>query len=244
MSPAGDPKLFEIKVARKAYRTASGEMREVLHDVSLTLVAGNIHALVGPSGFGKTTLLRILIGLDRDFEGTVTLPLDTRIGMVFQEPRLLPWRSVHDNLRLAAPAASETHLQKIAADLGIAGHLCDFPGELSLGLARRAALARAFAIDPNLLVLDEPFVSLDTALATRLGSELAALVERTKVTTLIVTHDIDEAIRLADRVILLGRRPATIIADLDVAHPRGAMTADYAAKTKAQINAILAEASA
>jgi NitT/TauT family transport system ATP-binding protein len=244
MSPAGDLKLFEIKVARKAYRTASGEMREVLRDVSLTLVGGGIHALVGPSGFGKTTLLRILIGLDHDFEGAVTLPPDTRIGMVFQEPRLLPWRSVRDNLRLAAPSASEAYLQKIAADLGIAGHLGDFPGELSLGLARRAALARAFAIDPNLLVLDEPFVSLDKALATRLGDELTALVERSNVTTLIVTHDIDEAIRLADRIILLAGRPATIVADLEVALPRRVMTADYAAKTKAQIAAVLAEASA
>ncbi len=243
MSPAGDSKQLEIKIARKAFRTASGEVREVLHDFSLSLAAGKIHALVGPSGYGKTTLLRIIIGLDHDFEGSVVLPPDTKIGMVFQEPRLLPWRSVFDNLRLAAPQASAEDLVRIATDLGIAEHLRDFPGELSLGLARRVALARAFAIKPTLLVLDEPFVSLDTALAMRLGDELVALVERTKVTTLIVTHDINEAIRLADHIMLLGGQPANIVANIDIKLPREAMTPDYAAKTKAEIGAIIARVS-
>jgi ABC-type nitrate/sulfonate/bicarbonate transport system ATPase subunit len=240
MSPVGAQRQLKINVARKAFRTASGELREVLHDLSLSLDGGKIHALVGPSGYGKTTLLRIIIGLDHDYEGTVELAPETRIGMVFQEPRLLPWRSVLDNLRLAAPQASEADLLRIATDLGIAGHLRDFPGELSLGLARRVALARAFAIHPNLLVLDEPFVSLDQALAMRLGDELAQLVERTRVTTLLVTHDIDDAIRLADHIMLLGGRPAKIVADFDIAFPRAAMTADYAAKTKGEIGTILA----
>jgi ABC-type nitrate/sulfonate/bicarbonate transport system ATPase subunit len=241
MFPAGDQKQLEIKIVRKAFRTASGEVREVLRDFSLSLRGGKIHAIVGPSGYGKTTLLRIIIGLDRDFEGTVALPPETRIGMVFQEPRLLPWRSVLDNLRLAAPQASDADLRRIAADLGIAAHLRDFPGELSLGLARRVALARAFAVNPNLLVLDEPFVSLDKALAIRLGDELTELVERTKVTTLLVTHDIDDAIRLADHIMLLGGQPARIVADFDIALPRATMTADYAAKTKAAIGAIMAK---
>jgi NitT/TauT family transport system ATP-binding protein len=112
---------------------------------------------------------------------------------------------------------------------------------LSLGQARRVALARAFAIKPNLLVLDEPFVSLDSVLARRLADELVALVEQTHVTTLLVTHDIDEAVRLADHIILLGHRPAEIVGNIDVTLPRRAMTADYAAKTKAEIGAILAE---
>lgn len=242
MSRVGDQKQLDIRITRKAFRTASGEMREVLRDFLLTLDAGKIHALVGPSGYGKTTLLRIIVGLDRDFEGAVALPPETRIGMVFQEPRLLPWRSVQDNLRLAAPHAAEGDLSRIAADLGIAGHLHHFPGELSLGLARRVALARALAINPNLLVLDEPFVSLDRALAMRLGDELAALVERTKLTTLLVTHDIEEAVRLADHIVLLGRQPARIVGDFEIAFPRRAMTMDYAVKTKAEIGSILAGA--
>jgi ABC-type nitrate/sulfonate/bicarbonate transport system ATPase subunit len=241
MSPAGDPKQLEVFIKRKAFRAATGEVREVLRDFTLTLDAGKIHALVGPSGYGKTTLLRIIIGLDRDFEGSVILPPETKIGMVFQEPRLLPWRSVLDNLKLAAPQASEADLVKIADDLGVGDHLRNFPGELSLGQARRVALARAFAIKPNLLVLDEPFVSLDAVLARRLADELVALVEQTHVTTLLVTHDIDEAVRLADHIILLGHRPAEIVGNIDVTLPRRAMTADYAAKTKAEIGAILAE---
>ncbi|MGB2731024.1 MAG: ATP-binding cassette domain-containing protein [Methylovirgula sp.] len=244
MSPVGVPRQLEIKIARKAFRTASGEVREVLREFSTSLAVGKIHVLVGPSGYGKTTLLRIIIGLDRDFAGTVTLQPDTKIGMVFQEPRLLPWRSVLDNLRLAAPQASEANLLRIATDLGIAGHLRYFPGELSLGLARRVALARAFAVNPSLLVLDEPFVSLDNVLAMRLGDELVALVGHTEVTTLLVTHDIDEAIRLADHIMLLGGRPAKIVADFDIALPRAAMTADYAAKIKAEIGAIIVEAGA
>jgi ABC-type nitrate/sulfonate/bicarbonate transport system ATPase subunit len=243
MSPAGDPKQLEVFIKRKAFRTANGDVREVLRDFSLTLEAGKIHALVGPSGYGKTTLLRIIIGLDRDFDGRVALPPGTTIGVVFQEPRLLPWRSVHDNLTIAAPQATESDLVRLADDLGIGDHLRNFPGELSLGQARRVALARALAIKPNLLVLDEPFVSLDAVLARRLAGELASLVERTQVTTLLVTHDIDEAIRLADHIILLGHRPAEIVGDIELALPRRAMTADYAAKTKAQIGAILAETS-
>ncbi|HLH11381.1 MAG TPA: ATP-binding cassette domain-containing protein [Methylovirgula sp.] len=244
MSLAGGQRQLDIKITRKAFRTASGELREVLRDFSLVLDAGKIHALVGPSGYGKTTLLRIIIGLDRDFEGQVSLPPDTKIGMVFQEPRLLPWRNVRDNLRLVAPEAAEADLSRIAADLGIGEHLNYFPGELSLGLARRVALARAFAVEPNLLVLDEPFVSLDRPLAMRLGDELVTLVERKKLTTLLVTHDLDEAIRLADHIMLLGGRPAKIIADFNISCPRATMTAEHAAELKAEIGAIMAGASA
>ncbi len=242
MFPVGARKPLEITVRRKAFRTASGDVREVLRDFSMTIDAGKVYALVGPSGCGKTTLLRIIIGLDGDFEGTIVMPGQPRIGMVFQEPRLLPWRSVLQNLRLAAPQASDADLVRIATDLGLGEHLTHFPGELSLGLARRVALARAFAIKPDLLVLDEPFVSLDAALAERLRDELAALVERTKVTTLLVTHGIEEAIRLADRILLLAGRPTGIAAEIDIKFPRRAMTDDYAARTKAEIGALLGRA--
>src|SRR5207253_3975629 len=139
-------------------------------------------------------------GLDRDYDGTVRRPAAGRIGMVFQEPRLLPWRTLVDNVRLVAPGADDAELAALFDVLGLTAHRDHYPGELSLGLARRAALARAFAVKPDLLLLDEPFVSLDDALARRLRDELALLVDQRSATTLLVTHDIDEAVRLADRV--------------------------------------------
>jgi ABC-type nitrate/sulfonate/bicarbonate transport system ATPase subunit len=158
----------------------------------------------------------------------VRLPAGGRLGMVFQEPRLLPWRSVIDNLRIAAPRASEDALAALLARLGLAEHAGHFPGELSLGLARRVALARALAIEPDLLLMDEPFVSLDAALARELRAEIAALIDEKKVTTLIVTHDLREAIELADRLFLLTPRPAQVGATLEIETPRRALTRDAA----------------
>jgi len=217
--PVGDPDLLDVRIARKAFRSASGAHADVLHDVAFTLPHGEVGAFVGPSGCGKTTMLRIIAGLDREFDGAVARPAGA-IGMVFQEPRLLPWRTVEDNIRLIAPAIEETPLGALLDTLGLAAHRAHFPGELSLGLARRVALARAFAVEPALLILDEPFASLDRPLAVRLRDELSLLVDRRPVTTLLVTHDLDEAVRLADRLFLLSARPARIVATMPVAQPR------------------------
>jgi NitT/TauT family transport system ATP-binding protein len=241
MSPAGARVTLEIAVALKALRTAAGATRVVLRDVGFSLKQGEVCALLGPSGCGKTTLLRIVAGLDKDFQGCVSLPARRKIGMVFQEPRLLPWRSVADNLRLAG-AASEPGLAEIAQALGLAQHLDHFPGELSLGLARRAAIARAFAVEPDLLLLDEPFVSLDAILAARLREELLALVSKRKATTLIVTHDVDEAIALADRVIVLSPAPGRIIGRTTIETPRLLLTPARAASIRGEILALIAEA--
>jgi NitT/TauT family transport system ATP-binding protein len=232
---------LEVSIARKALRNASGQTRVVLHDVAFCLRQGEICALLGPSGCGKTTLLRIISGLDSDFEGRVVLPSQHRIGMVFQEPRLLPWRSVAENLRLAG-APSENDLAEIAASLHLSKHLDHFPGELSLGLARRVAIARAFAVKPNLLLLDEPFVSLDAALAAQLRDELLALVLKRKATTLIVTHDVEEAISLADRIIVLSGPPGRLIADRTIEAPRGTLTDTRIAKLKDAIQSVMANA--
>ncbi|WP_051953419.1 ABC transporter ATP-binding protein [Methylocapsa aurea] len=241
MSPAGDRIKFEIAIASKTLRTAAGAMRVVLRDVAFSLKEGEVCALLGPSGCGKTTLLRIIAGIDRDFEGRLALPSRHKIGMVFQEPRLLPWRSVADNLRLAG-ASNETSLAEIASALGLDLHLDHFPGELSLGLARRVAIARAFAIKPDLLLLDEPFVSLDAALAMRLREELIALVETRKATTLIVTHDVDEAIALADRIIVLSAAPGRIVAEATIETARLALTPERAAGVKSALLARIAAA--
>ncbi|MGH6834370.1 MAG: ABC transporter ATP-binding protein [Methylocella sp.] len=233
---------LKISIARKALRTAAGQTRVVLHDVAFSLRQGEICALLGPSGCGKTTLLRIISGLDSDFEGQVVLPSPHRIGIVFQEPRLLPWRSVAQNLRLVG-SSSENDLAEIAAALQVSQHLDHFPGELSLGLARRVAIARAFAVKPDLLLLDEPFVSLDAALAAQLREELLALVLERKATTLIVTHDVEEAISLAGRIVVLSSAPGHLIADRTIDAPRGALTDAHVAKMKNAIQSLMANAS-
>ena len=231
MSPAGVPRKpeagrLEVCIKQKFFRAASGDNPHVLGELAFTLANGEVAALVGPSGCGKTTLLRIIAGLDRDYQGSVRLPAHCRLGMVFQEPRLLPWRSVEANVRLAAPDATDATLDALFQTLGLAAHRGHYPGELSLGLARRVALARAFAVAPDLLVLDEPFVSLDAALAERLRAELVELVTRRPVTTLLVTHDVEEAIGLADRLLVMSASPARIVAEVPVTRPRGTHSAD------------------
>jgi ABC-type nitrate/sulfonate/bicarbonate transport system ATPase subunit len=235
MSPAGVHDRLDVAIKQKSYLAASGGRLQVLNELAFSLRTGEVAALVGPSGCGKTTLLRIIAGLERDFEGTVTLPAHGTLGMVFQEPRLLPWRTVEQNVRLAAPHATDANLDALFRTLGLAAHRDHYPGELSLGLARRVALARAFAVEPDLLLLDEPFVSLDDALAARLREELAGLVNSRHVTTLLVTHDVDEALALADRLLLLSASPARVMAEVPVAHPRTAHGRDEIAAMRDEI---------
>jgi ABC-type nitrate/sulfonate/bicarbonate transport system ATPase subunit len=234
-SPAGVRDRLDVSIKQKFFRSASGGQLQVLGELAFSLAHGEVAALVGPSGCGKTTLLRIIAGLERDFEGEVTLPAHGTLGMVFQEPRLLPWRTVEQNVRLAAPRATDPNIDALFRTLGLAAHRDHYPGELSLGLARRVALARAFAVEPDLLLLDEPFVSLDDALAARLREELADLVNSRHVTTLLVTHDVDEAIALADRLLLLSASPARVVAEVPVARPRTAHGRDELAAMRDEI---------
>jgi NitT/TauT family transport system ATP-binding protein len=226
---------LEVSIARKAYTNAAGERLDVLRDVSFKLGSGEVGVLVGPSGCGKSTLLRLIAGLDPDYEGRVVRPAGARIGMVFQEPRLLPWRSVDDNIRLVAPHADEAKLAELFATLELTDHRSHFPGELSLGLARRVALARAVAIEPDFLILDEPLASLDNALAIRLRDQIAALVDSRSVTTLLVTHDVDDAVRLGDRLFLLSPRPARMLAVMPIDIPRHARSEKEILAIKAEL---------
>ena len=239
MSPVGDrAQRLEARVAKKSFRTASGQSAPVIADLSFALEEGETGALIGPSGCGKSTLMRVLAGLDRDFEGSVLIPAHGRVGMVFQEPRLLPWRSVEDNLRLAAPEAGEAEIAALFDALGLSEHRTHFPGELSVGLARRVGLARAFAVRPTLLLLDEPFVSLDAPLARQLQRDLARLVESRRMIAVLVTHDVDEAIALADRIFVLSPRPAHVKGDIRVKSPRAAMSGEEARALAARIEAL------
>jgi NitT/TauT family transport system ATP-binding protein len=211
---------LEVEIAGKRFENAAGEQHDVIAGIAFALDAGEVGVFVGPSGCGKSTMLRILAGLDHDFQGRVSRPVDARIGFVFQEPRLLPWRSVEENVRLVAPLADDAKLSALFEILELKAHRNHFPGELSLGLARRVALARAFAVEPDFLILDEPLASLDAALAARLRDEIAMLVDGRSVITLLVTHDVDDAVRLGDRLFLLSPRPARIVAELPIRIPR------------------------
>ena len=213
---------LEADITSKVVRAANGAAIEVLRDMRLMVPSGRLAALVGPSGCGKTTFLRCVAGLDREFSGRIVLPGAARLGMVFQEPRLLPWRTVEENIRLAAPEASDSAVDQLLDTLRLAGHRKHYPGELSLGLARRVALARAFAVEPTVLLMDEPFVSLDALLAQELRRELAALLGRRPMMTLLVTHDTMEAAQLADTVYLLSARPAHVLAQIEIGSSREA----------------------
>ena len=229
---------LEARVAEKSFRTASGQSAPVIADLSFALKEGETGALIGPSGCGKSTLMRILAGLDRNFEGSVHIPPHGRVGMVFQEPRLLPWRSLEDNVRLAAPHASEPEIAALFNALGLSEHRTHFPGELSVGEARRAALARAFAVRPTLLLLDEPFVSLDTPLARQLQRDLARLVESRSMITVLVTHNVAEAIALADRIFVLSARPARVVGEVQVTRPRAGMSGEELKAVTARIETL------
>ena len=235
MSPGGVPAQLDVRIAQKNFSATRGGTRCVIADLAFRLGYGELGALIGPSGCGKTTLLRIIAGLDRDYAGTVQLPRHGKLGMMFQEPRLLPWRTVEENVQLAAPDATPAALAALFDIAGLTTHRRHYPGELSFGLARRVALARAFAVEPDLLLLDEPFGSLDSTLAAQLGQALVELVVRNPVTTLLVTHDIDEAIGLADRLFLLSASPCRVIGDMPIEIPRSARTPLNVAAVRAEI---------
>jgi NitT/TauT family transport system ATP-binding protein len=225
---------LEVDITAKRFRSAAGGQHEVLAPIKFVLEAGEVGVLFGPSGCGKSTMLRIILGLDADFEGHISRPPNIRIGMVFQEPRLLPWRTVEQNVRLAAPEVSDKKLSELFKILELEQHRSHFPGELSLGLARRVALARAFAVEPDLLVLDEPLASLDDALAGRLRDEIATLVGSRPVMTLLVTHSLDDAIRLGDRLFVLSARPARMLQEIAIPTPRARRSDAELARIRAE----------
>ncbi len=214
---------LSVDIAEKTFRSAQGVSVTAIRDLAFEVRQGEFACLLGPSGCGKTTTLRILLGLDRDFSGSFRLPEGgaTRIAAVFQEPVLLPWRTVEQNVRLGLPKAERgKDLDPLFDSLGLSGMRSLYPSELSLGLARRAALARAFATEPAVLLLDEPFVSLDENTATRLRHLLLSVWSAKPTTALMVTHNLREALMLSDRIVVLSPRPAHVIGVFDVRLPR------------------------
>jgi sulfonate transport system ATP-binding protein len=199
----------------------------VLSDISLTIPAGTFLAVLGPSGCGKSTLLRMVAGLDQPSSGSVRLgarvvtQADPRCAVVFQEPRLFPWLTIADNVAFGARRLKDrVSPETLLGLVGLDGFQKAYPHQLSGGMAQRAALARALIGRPEVLLLDEPFAALDALTRMQMQDLVADVCWQLRPTVVLVTHDVDEALILADRIVVLGRRPATVAATLDVALPR------------------------
>ena len=181
----------------------------VLSELRFEIPGGERVALLGPSGIGKSTLLSLIAGTDSVFDGMITRPKG-RIAMVFQTPRLLPWRTLVENIEIIPGAQSARDL---LASVGLSEAADQYPEKVSLGMQRRAALARAMAVQPDLILMDEPLVSLDPASAFEMRRLLTEMLDRTGAAALIATHDRREALKLADRVLMLDGPPARLISD-------------------------------
>ncbi len=234
---------LDVQIDEKTYPGGPGVRRQtVFEDFHLSVAAGQFLCLFGPSGCGKTTLLNIVAGLDTDYDGYVSLGGSRafQVGYMFQEPRLFPWRTVRDNIRLALLDRPEMagDVDRLLDLVGMARFADVFPKQLSAGEARRVALARAFAGAPRLLLLDEPFVSLDDPAANDLRTLLLEIWGEQPTTVMFVTHDLNEALSLADRITLLTGGPARIALDRTITPPR------HARKTSPLIDALAADINA
>lgn len=207
----------------------TGAARPVLRDIELAVEPGEVVAILGTSGCGKSTLLRITGGLDAATSGTVRIDgspvagIDPRTAIGFQEPRLLPWRTVHDNVALGLPrgtpkAAGADRVSTLIDLVGLGEFAGHRPREISGGMAQRTSLARALARNPGVLLLDEPFGALDALTRLKMQDLLLDILSAEPTTVLLVTHDVDEALQLADRIVLLAKQdegePGATIAQL------------------------------
>lgn len=211
-------KIVEMKNLTKIFQTKEKEVT-ALQDINLNIEEGQFVSIIGGSGCGKSTLLRIIGGLEREYDGTV-LVSGERVekpsrekGFIFQDHRLLPWLTVKENIRFSLPAEqkkNEAFIQKNIDLVGLTGFENSFPSELSGGMAQRVAIARALANQPKILLLDEPFGALDAITRIHMQDQLLKIWQQEKITMILVTHDIDEAVYLGNEVVVMTPRPGRI----------------------------------
>jgi sulfonate transport system ATP-binding protein len=217
--------MIAIDITRKLF-PAKGRAGQhtAIADFRLSLQPNEFVCLVGPSGCGKTTFLNIFAALDHDYEGSIRFDQQNaqpKIGYVFQNPRLLPWRTVRENIELAMEDnSSSENIDALLDVMQLTQFQHVYPEHLSLGMSRRVAISRAFAINPNVLLMDEPFVSLDAATARQIRELTIQLWQQRPHTVVFVTHDLREAITLADRIVFLAAAPMKVIAETMVTIPR------------------------
>lgn len=209
---------------------AEPTQRRVLQGIDLAIAQGEFVSLVGPSGAGKTTLLRIIAGLDTGYAGSITWQdaPRPRLGIVFQEPRLVPWLTILDNLLLVAGPDEAPRARALLAELELSETETALPGQLSGGMQRRVALARALLVEPDFLMLDEPLISLDSALADRMRHLLNEYWRARRTTTLLVTHNLAEAADLSTRILMLSPTEGKLIADCALPPPDPRLRGDRA----------------
>jgi NitT/TauT family transport system ATP-binding protein len=234
-APAQDRSMIDIQAVSKRFTGPKGEPVDALLPVTLSIPEGAFISIVGPSGCGKSTLLRLIAGLDEPTEGRLTIGGDAtarRIGFVFQEPVLLPWLSTLANIRFPLDtagvprAAADATARRLVALVGLQGFEEALPHQLSGGMRQRAAIARALSYDPPILLMDEPFGALDLLTRDRLNDELLHIWRETGKTIVFVTHSVEEAAYLSDRVVVMSARPGRVRAvhDVDLPRPRGEAT--------------------
>lgn len=210
----------------KYYTTVRGGVIQALQEVSLSVQRNETIAVVGPSGCGKSTLLRMIAGVDKPTSGSINRQVgdDGRfiVGYVFQDSSLMRWRTVYDNIKLPLEVVKKRNLANVDTLIemvGLKGFEKAYPSELSGGMQRRASIARAFVHEPLIILMDEPFTGLDELTKEALQSELGGIIRRLYVTAMLVTHDIEEAVLLSDRIFVMSARPGTIMAEIPVSLP-------------------------
>ena len=216
-----------VKVDKKDFIHHDGKSIPVLRNIEFSIQNHELLVITGPSGCGKTTLLNLIAGLDSDYRGHIELPSHSDdvlpLSYVFQKPYLLPWRTLKENIMLAlkSPRQREEQITSLLEEMGIADAANSYPTTLSLGMARRTALARAFAVKAPLLLMDEAFSSIDELTANRLRQLLLSQLEILPHVVIFVTHNLREALFLGNRLLIMSKQPSTIAADLPLPGKRG-----------------------